>query len=67
MSRLILLPVPLLLLTSCINVNIPNEFKGELTVNLKVARELNDFFGDIDEKSKTINLPPEGVTAPAKP
>ncbi len=61
---LLLLP---LLLGGCIQINIPNEFKGELTVNLRVAKELDGFFGDLDQKSKTINLPPEAPAPTAKP
>ncbi len=52
----------LLALTACIQVNIPNDFHGTLDVNLRVDRALGDFFGDLDQKSTTINAP-----APSKP
>ncbi len=49
-------------LAGCIQVNIPNEFHGTLDVNLKIDRALNDFFGDLDQKSAAVN-----PSAPAKP
>ena len=44
-------------LAGCIQVNIPNEFHGTLDVNLKIDRALNDFFGDLDQKSATTVKP----------
>jgi hypothetical protein len=69
MFRPILTFAPLLLLFGCINVNvpIPSEFKAELTVNLRMDKELQGFFGDIDQKSKTINVAPEATAPTAKP
>lgn len=44
-------------LAGCIQVNIPSEFHGTLDVNLKIDRALNDFFGDLDQKSATTVKP----------
>jgi hypothetical protein len=54
----------LLAVSGCINVKVqPIEVKVQATldVNVKVDRALDDFFGDLDQKSATIG------TAPAKP
>jgi hypothetical protein len=49
-------------LTGCIQVNIPNEFHGTLDINLKIDRALNDFFGDLDQKSATTVKPATPAT-----
>jgi hypothetical protein len=64
MLRSIPLLAGLLLASGCINVKVqPIEVKVQATldVNVKVDRALDDFFGDLDQKSATIG------TAPAKP
>jgi hypothetical protein len=49
------------LLGGCITVKLqPVEAHVTVDVNVKVDRALNDFFGDLDKKSTTIE-------APAKP
>ena len=46
------------LLTGCIRVKLdPVEVHATVDVNVKVDRELDDFFGDIDRKSTTLNPP----------
>lgn len=63
MLRLFPLLAGLLLVSGCINVKVqPIEVKVQATldVNVKVDRALDDFFGDLDQKSATIG------TAPAK-
>ncbi len=63
MNRFFLLfPAALLSLTSgCLNVKTePIEVKPihiTVDVNVKVDRALNDFFGDLDKKSTTIETP----------
>jgi len=58
--RLLLLAVPLIL-SGCLTVKTePIEVKPihiTLDVNVKVDRALDDFFGDIDKKSTTIETP----------
>lgn len=53
----------LVLLTGCINVKTaPIEVKPihiTVDVNVKVERALEDFFGDLDKKSTTIENHPE--------
>jgi len=51
----------LLLTSGCINVKVqPIEVKVQATldVNVKVDRALDDFFGDLDQKSATIGTAP---------
>lgn len=62
MSRLRFLPLLALpaLLGGCINVNLrvePVDVHVTADINLKVDRALDDFFGDLDKKSATINAP----------
>jgi hypothetical protein len=50
------------LLTGCIHVKLdPIEVRATVDVNVKVDRALDDFFGDLDKKSTTIDTP---VTQP---
>ena len=61
-SMLRLLPVlaGFFLLSGCLTVTVqPIEVKvhATLDVNVKVDRALDDFFGDLDSKSKTIKTP----------
>jgi hypothetical protein len=46
-------------LGGCISVELkkPIEIHAVVDVNVKVDRELKDFFGDIDKKSATIATP----------
>ncbi|KXU37519.1 hypothetical protein AXK12_01670 [Cephaloticoccus capnophilus] len=40
---------------SCINVKMqPIEIHATVDVNVKIDRELDDFFGDLDKKSTTL-------------
>ena len=51
-----------LLLSGCIHVSMdPIQVHATIDVNVKVDKALDDFFGDLDQKSATIG------TAPAKP
>lgn len=44
------------LLSGCLHVKLdPIEVHATVDVNVKVDRALDDFFGDIDKKSTTIN------------
>lgn len=61
-SRLLILTLPLVLsFGGCLSVRTePIEVKPihvTVDVNVKVDRALDDFFGDLDEKSSTINAP----------
>jgi hypothetical protein len=53
--------LPLLLLGGCLNVKTePIEVKPihiTVDVNVKVDRALDDFFGDLDKKSTTLDAP----------
>ncbi len=56
-----------LALAGCLNVHMQVEpvkvdVSGSLDLNVKIDRALGDFFGDLDQKSTTINTP-----APSKP
>ncbi|HWL16103.1 MAG TPA: hypothetical protein VNR00_10895 [Opitutus sp.] len=54
MRRLLLL-APLLLLAGCIHVKLdPVQVHAVVDVNVKVDKALDDFFGDLDQKSATI-------------
>ncbi len=45
-----------LFLTGCIHVKLdPIEVHATVDINVKVDKALDDFFGDIDKKSTTIN------------
>ncbi len=58
MLRRLLLPACFVLFAGCINVKLePIEVHAVLDVNVKVDKALDDFFGDIDKKSATINTP----------
>ncbi len=60
MFRPALLVLGLAPLSGCLNVTVqPIEVrvKATLDVNVKVDRALDDFFGDLDKKSATINSP----------
>ena len=53
--------LPLLILGGCLNVKTePIEVKPihiTVDVNVKVDRALDDFFGDLDKKSTTLDTP----------
>lgn len=59
-SRFLLL-LPSLALAGCVSVETkPIEVKPihiTVDVNVKVDKALNDFFGDLDKKSSTLNTP----------
>ena len=60
MLRPTLLVLGLALFSGCLNVTVqPIEVRVQATldVNVKVDRALDDFFGDLDNKSATINPP----------
>lgn len=60
MLRPTLLVLGLALFSGCLNVTVqPIEVRVQATldVNVKVDRALDDFFGDLDKKSATINPP----------
>ena len=52
-----LIPLGLVLLfAGCIHVKLdPIEVHATVDINVKVDKALDDFFGDIDKKSTTIN------------
>lgn len=53
--RLCLL-LPVVFLTGCIHVKMdPIQVHAVVDVNVKVDKALDDFFGDLDKKSTTIN------------
>lgn len=46
------------LLTGCVHVKLdPVQVHAVVDVNVKVDRALDDFFGDLDQKSATIENP----------
>jgi hypothetical protein len=59
MRRFLFLPsVALLATVGCVHVKMdPIEVNANVTVNVKVDRALDDFFGDLDKKSSTIAAP----------
>ncbi len=63
MTRRLILPLALLALNfgGCLSVKTePIEVKPihvTVDVNVKVDRALDDFFGDLDQKSSTLNTP----------
>ncbi len=60
MFRPALIVLGLAPLSGCLNVTVqPIEVRVQATldVNVKVDRALDDFFGDLDKKSATINPP----------
>lgn len=65
-SFLLCAATALLLVAGCLNVKTaPIEVKPihiTVDVNVKVERALEDFFGDIDKKSATIETPKPAAT-----
>jgi hypothetical protein len=56
MLRHSLLLATALLLSGCIHVSMdPIQVHATIDVNVKVDKALDDFFGDLDKKSVTIN------------
>ncbi len=56
MLRLPLLIVSAFFLGGCIHVSMdPIQVHATIDVNVKVDKALDDFFGDLDKKSATIN------------
>ena len=51
-SMIVLLLLLPMLATSCIKIR--HEITADVTVHLKVDRELDNFFGDIDKQDTTI-------------
>jgi hypothetical protein len=59
MPRLALILCSAFLLPGCIHVKLePVEINATVNVNVKVDRALDDFFGDLDKKSATLNSTP---------
>ena len=56
MPRCLLLLSIAALLSGCIRVKV-DPIHVTLDVNVKVDRALDDFFGDLDKKSSTLNAP----------
>jgi len=57
MKRLcLLLPMLAVCLGGCISVDV-KPIHVTVDVNVKVDRALDDFFGDLDKKSATLNVP----------
>ena len=58
MLRLLFLLPAGLVQVACVHVTMdPIELNANITVNVKVDRALDDFFGDLDKKSSTISTP----------
>lgn len=58
MLRLLPLLALALSLGGCIHVSMdPIQVHATIDVNVKVDKALDDFFGDLDKKSATINTP----------
>ncbi len=56
--RILLLALALAGSSGCLHVKMdPIQVNAVVDVNVKVDRALDDFFGDIDRKSTTINTP----------
>lgn len=56
MLRRLPLPLIALVLGGCIHVKMdPIQVHAIIDVNVKVDKALDDFFGDLDKKSVTIN------------
>ena len=51
-----LLPIAAMYLGGCVSVQV-KPIHVTVDVNVKVDRALDDFFGDIDQKSATLNVP----------
>ncbi|PTX90746.1 hypothetical protein [Opitutus sp. ER46] len=52
----LLLPLAALTFSGCLSVEV-KPIHVTVDVNVKVDRALDDFFGDLDKKSTTINTP----------
>jgi len=58
MPRALLLLLLLAPLTGCIHVTMdPVQVHAIVDVNVKVDKALDDFFGDLDKKSATVDAP----------
>ncbi|MEX2044826.1 MAG: hypothetical protein WD941_05690 [Opitutus sp.] len=56
--RILCLAIALAGSSGCLHVKMdPIQVNAVVDVNVKVDRALDDFFGDIDRKSTTINAP----------
>jgi len=56
LKPLLLLCLVPLFAVGCINVRMqPIEIHATVDVNVKIDRELDDFFGDLDKKSTTLS------------
>jgi hypothetical protein len=66
MLRCLPLSAIALLLAGCVHVSMdPIQVHAVVDVNVKVDKALDDFFGDLDQKSDTIATPPaEAAPAP---
>lgn len=60
MSRRIFLLFPTVLLAGCIHVKMdPIQVHATLDVNVKIDQALDDFFGDLDRRSTTMQAEPK--------
>ncbi len=58
LCRLSLLLIAPFFFGGCIHVSMdPVQVNANINVNIKVDKALDDFFGDLDKKSATINAP----------
>jgi hypothetical protein len=58
LCRLSLLLIAPFVFGGCIHVSMdPVQVNANINVNIKVDKALDDFFGDLDKKSATINAP----------
>lgn len=60
MSRRLFLLVPAVLLAGCIHVKMdPIHVHATVDVNVKIDQALDDFFGDLDRRSTTMQAEPK--------
>jgi hypothetical protein len=69
MKLFLLMAGVVIALTGCVNVKTDpirvEPIEITMNVNLRIAKELNDFFGDLDAKSALMESPP--ADQPASP
>ncbi len=57
-ARLLLMSLVVGGLSGCLHVSMdPIQVNAMVDVNVKVDKALDDFFGDLDKKSSTMNVP----------
>lgn len=58
MHRVLLVVLLVAPFTGCLHVKLdPIEVNANVNVNVKLEKALNDFFGDLDKKSTTVESP----------